>query len=94
MVELSQRVKVAINEHGLISQGERVVVALSGGGDSVALARLMCEMSAMASWSGVGFVHINHQLRAVAKEDADFCRQLSDELQVPFFIEAVNVRAM
>ena len=94
MVELSQRVKVAINEHGLISQGERVVVALSGGGDSVALARLMCEMSAMASWSVVGFLHINHQLRSVANEDADFCRELSNELNVPFLIEKVNVEAV
>ena len=94
MVELSQRVKVAINEHGLISQGERVVVALSGGGDSVALARLMCEMSAMAPWSVVGFLHINHQLRSVANEDADFCRELSNELNVPFLIEKVNVEAV
>ena len=94
MIELNQRVEVAINEHGLISQGERVVVALSGGGDSVALARLMCEMSAMASWSVVGFLHINHQLRSVANEDADFCRELSNELNVPFLIEKVNVEAV
>ena len=94
MVELSQRVEVAINEQGLIPEGGRVVVALSGGGDSVALASLMCEMSAMASWSVVGFLHINHQLRAAANEDADFCRKLADELQVPFLIEKVDVEAM
>ena len=94
MAELSQRVEAAINEYRLIPQGGRVVVALSGGGDSVVLAHLLCEMSAIARWSVVGFLHINHQLRAVANEDADFCRQLSDELHVPFLIEAVNVRAM
>ena len=94
MAELSQRVEVAINEHRLIPQGGRVVVALSGGGDSVALARLLCEMSVMASWSVAGFLHINHQLRAVANQDADFCRKLSDELHVPFLIEAVNVGGM
>ena len=94
MAELSQRVEVAINEHRLIPQGGRVVVALSGGGDSVALARLLCEMSVMASWSVVGFLHINHQLRSVANEDADFCRELSNELNVPFLIEKVNVEAV
>ena len=94
MAELSQRVEAAINEHRLIPQGGRVVVALSGGGDSVALAHLLCEMSAIAPWSVVGFLHINHQLRAVANEDADFCRKLSDELHVPFLTEAVNVGAM
>ncbi len=94
MVELSQRVEFTNNEYGLIAEGDRVVVALSGGGDSVALAHLLCAMSAMASWSVVGFLHINHQLRAVATEDADFCRKLSDELHVPFFIETVNVEVM
>ena len=94
MAALSQRVEAAINEPRLIPQASRVVVALSGGGDSVALAHLLCEMSATAPWSVVGFLHINHQLRAVANEDADFCRKLSNELHVPFLIEAVNVRAM
>ena len=79
MAELSQRVEASINEYRLIPQGGRVVVALSGGGDSVVLAHLLCEMSVIARWSVVGFLHINHQLRAVANEDADFCRQLSDE---------------
>jgi tRNA(Ile)-lysidine synthase len=51
-------------------------------------------MSAMASWSVVGFLHINHQLRSVANEDADFCRELSNELNVPFLIEKVNVEAV
>ncbi len=94
MADLSQRVEAAINEHRLIPQASRVVVALSGGGDSVALAHLLCEMSAIAPWSVVGFLHINHQLRAVANEDADFCRKLSGELHVPFLSEAVNVGAM
>ena len=94
MVELCQRVGVAVKEQGLISQGSRVVVALSGGGDSVALAGLLCEISAKASWSVAGFLHINHQLRAAANEDAEFCRKLSDELNVPFLIEKVDVVAM
>ena len=94
MVDLCQRVGVAVKEQGLISQGSRVVVALSGGGDSVALAGLMCELSAKASWSVAGFLHINHQLRAAAKKDAEFCRKLSDKLNVPFLIEKVDVVAM
>ena len=94
MVDLCQRVGVAVKEQGLISHGSRVVVALSGGGDSVALAGLMCELSAKASWSVAGFLHINHQLRAAAKKDAEFCRKLSDKLNVPFLIEKVDVVAM
>ncbi|MGB9666852.1 MAG: tRNA lysidine(34) synthetase TilS [Candidatus Cryosericum sp.] len=68
--------------HGLLAPGRRVVVAVSGGSDSVALLHLL---SLMRGEYGLELVcaHFNHRLRG-AGSDADeaFVRTLAAELDV------------
>lgn len=57
-----------------------VVVGLSGGRDSVALLRLLCE-HAVPSFA----CHVHHGIRlSEADEDAEFCRNLCETLGVPY----------
>ena len=65
------------------------VVMVSGGGDSVALLRLLIEAGYGDSLT---VLHVNHGLRG-AESDADesFVRDLSAELGVPCHIESVDV---
>lgn len=69
-----------------ISPEQRVVVALSGGGDSVALLRL-----ALACGQPLTAAHIDHSLRPESDQDADFCRRLCAELGVPLETRKENV---
>jgi tRNA(Ile)-lysidine synthase len=66
---LHQQVLATIREHRMLRAGDRVGVAVSGGGDSVALLLLLAELRAEL---GVALlvVHLNHQLRG-AESDAD-----------------------
>lgn len=67
----------------LLVPGARVVVAVSGGSDSVALLRLLCSLRESFHLDLV-CAHFNHRLRG-AESDADeaFVRELAGSLDVP-----------
>jgi tRNA(Ile)-lysidine synthase len=81
MLSLDERVYRTILRHGLLPPGARVIVALSGGADSTALARLLVDLAARVGFRVVAAAHFNHGLRGSASdEDEAFCRQLAAEL--------------
>ncbi|MDE2905199.1 MAG: tRNA lysidine(34) synthetase TilS [Acidobacteriota bacterium] len=91
---LARRVLRFIDRETLIPPGARVAVACSGGGDSVALAALLCELAQGAGWSFAGLLHVNHGLRGAAADgDEAFCRDVAATLGVPIAIERVDVAA-
>ena len=73
--------------------GGRVVIALSGGGDSVALTLLLREVASDLGFTIAGVAHLNHRLRAAAREDERFCRGLARELSLPLETATVDVLA-
>jgi len=77
----------------LLVPGARVVVAVSGGSDSVALLRLLCSLRESQRLELV-CAHFNHQLRG-AESDADesFVRDLAGSLEVPCETGSGNVEA-
>jgi tRNA(Ile)-lysidine synthase len=93
MTALHQRVRRTIIRHSLCPSGTRVLVALSGGSDSVALTRLLIELSKHLEFSIASLAHLNHRLRETAARDEQFCRDLSRRLGVPLVVEAIEVRA-
>ena len=88
---LRRRVRRAVARESLIPPAGRVLVALSGGGDSVALAALLCDLASTAPWSVAGFLHINHHLRPGAADDEAFCRELARDFDVPILVEHADV---
>ena len=90
---LDERVLDTIRRHALLRRGDRVLVALSGGPDSVALLRLLRELEAGGELVVAGVAHLNHGLRDAASADEGFCRALAAEVGVPFRSDLVDVRA-
>ena len=58
----------AVEDDGLLAPGDRVLAAVSGGSDSVALLRLLLSYSGTVPLSIV-VAHVNHRLRAQASDD-------------------------
>ena len=75
----------------LAPAGVRVVAALSGGADSVALTLLLRELAEPAGFVLAGLAHLNHQLREQAGADEQFCRELAAALALPIDVERVDV---
>ncbi len=67
----------------MFSPGDKVVVALSGGSDSVGLLHLLLDLKGFDL--KVIAAHYNHKIRGDESErDARFCRHLSEDLKVEF----------
>ena len=63
-----------------------VLLAVSGGPDSVALLRAMSELKSKCGGAGRLIVgHFNHRLRPDSAEDAQFVAELSSQLKLPFY---------
>lgn len=81
-----EKVKLTITKHNMLSAGDSVCAALSGGADSVALLLVLDELSSEMNFS-LSAVHVNHLLRgAESDRDESFCRDLCARLGVPLQI--------
>lgn len=90
-MDLLQRVEQFVYYHHLFGSGARLVAAVSGGPDSVALLHLLCRMR--RRWQlQLHVAHIHHGLRPQADSDAAFVARLADDVGVPSTIVKVDVR--
>jgi tRNA(Ile)-lysidine synthase len=82
---LPARALRTIRRHELFPVGARVLVAVSGGADSVVLLHLLRVLERRGALAVAGIGHLNHQLRG-AEADADerFCRELAEREALPF----------
>lgn len=85
--EFQEKVADYANEHGLIQSGDNVVVALSGGADSVALLHVLMALNVNCY-----ALHCNFRLRG-AESDRDelFVRDLCTFLGVPLSVTHFDV---
>ena len=84
MGELADSVAKAVAE-GLLPRGAPVLVACSGGADSVSLAGAAVEAGLQAA---IG--HVDHGLRASSADEAEAVRALARKLGAPFFVERLE----
>jgi tRNA(Ile)-lysidine synthase len=93
-MSLAVRALRTIRKHALFPRGARVLVALSGGPDSVALLHILQTLERRGELTLAGAAHVNHQLRgADADADEDFCRTLAGQQQIPCVVHRVDVAA-
>jgi tRNA(Ile)-lysidine synthase len=82
-----------IEENSLFAPGDTVVVAVSGGADSVALLDILFSLRELRLKPAVA--HLNHLLRGnEADADEEFVRKLAESYGVPFEVRRVDVGAV
>ncbi len=87
-----QKVRQTIIAHHLLEPGNSLLVAVSGGPDSVALLHSLVMLSKQQEWR-LGIAHLNHNLRTDAARDASFVDSLAKKLDLPCYVEKKNVAA-
>lgn len=94
MPDLIDRVRRYAAKYALWTTGTRVVAAVSGGSDSVALAFLLRDLAGREELVLAGLAHLHHRIRgADADADAAFVRALADRLGVPAIVADADVPA-
>lgn len=91
---LTERILATVRKFDLIPPRARVLAAVSGGADSVALALVVARLAPELGFTFAGIAHLNHGLRGVdADEDARFAAALAERLNVPFVTRREDVGA-
>lgn len=88
------RMQRTISERGLAEPDAPVLLMVSGGSDSTALAYLAHDLRRAGVFGSLAMLHVNHCLRgAAADEDAQFVQQLADALGIPLTLRVIDVAA-
>ena len=83
-----------IDEHALLQPGQTVLVAVSGGADSVALLSVLRTLARQpARLYRLTAAHLDHGLRQDAQADAAFVADLARRWQTPCILERRDTRA-
>lgn len=91
---IEQKLKAINQRHGLVSFGDRVLVAVSGGPDSVALLHLLYELKDEFDLH-LEVAHLQHGIRGEeAKEDAELVAAMAEKLKLPFHLKEIDLPRM
>jgi tRNA(Ile)-lysidine synthase len=81
---LHGRVHRTIRERQLLHPKQRLLVAVSGGQDSLCLMRLLLDLQPKWKWQ-VAIAHCNHQWRSDSADNATYVESLAQTWQVPYY---------
>lgn len=88
---VTDKVEQTISRYDLISEGARVLVAVSGGADSVCLLHLLAGMRDMRKYK-LFAAHLNHGIRgSEADRDEKYVRALCESLSVRLYAEHADI---
>lgn len=88
---LLTKLKNVITEKGLLKKGEKVLVGVSGGVDSLALLDALHQLSHKEDWQ-VFAAHLDHKFRGKeSAEDAEYVQEFCRKRGIPCRAEARNV---
>jgi len=85
-------VERTIREHGLLDRGDRVLCAVSGGPDSMALLHALWELSERLGLT-LAVATVDHGLRPEARAEAELVAARARDLDLEWRLLAVDVRA-
>lgn len=92
MLTLVERVEQAVARHQLLAEGQAVLVAVSGGPDSMVLLELLHRLAPAHRWQLV-VAHFNHQLRGRSSQaDERLVRQRARQLGLRVWVGRADVR--
>lgn len=94
MTALLQSVLRFSDRHDLLPHNARIVVAVSGGPDSVCLLHLLHYYVAPRRNLELHVAHLDHQLRADSQHDAQFVAALAAAWELPFTLGTIDVAAL
>ena len=86
-------IRNTVKKYRLIDKNDKIVVAVSGGPDSLALLFLLNSLKKELNLS-LHVAHLDHMLRKDSHKDAEFVRKLAQKLKIPVTAGRVNVRAI
>lgn len=91
---MKNKVLKTIKKYNLIENGDKLVLAVSGGPDSIAMLNILKELQEEQSKLNFEIVvaHINHMIRKEAKEDEEYVRDYCQKNKIRFYSKSIDVQ--
>lgn len=83
-----------IKKYKMIESGDGIVVAVSGGPDSMCLLNNLIEINNDENIElnfKIYVAHVNHQIRKEADEESKYVKEFCDKNNIPFFMKKVDI---
>ena len=86
---MEQKILDTIKKYNLINDGEKIIVGVSGGPDSI------CLLNVLKNIKKINFeiivAHINHQIREEANSDEEYVQKYCEKNQIKFYTKRIDV---
>ena len=87
---LENKVLKTIEKYNMINNGEKIVVAVSGGPDSICLLNILNNIKGKLNIKIV-VAHVNHSLREEADEETEYVKNFCEKLNIECYIKKVDI---
>ena len=87
---MRQKILNTIKKYNLIESGDRIVIGVSGGPDSILLLHILNELKKELDFE-IFVAHINHMLREEADEETEYVIDFCKKLNIECFVKRIDV---
>ena len=88
---MKQKVENTIVGYNLINSGDKVVVGVSGGPDSISLLNILNEIKNKKINFEIIAAHVNHQIRKEADEDEEYVQNYCEKNNIKCYTKRIDV---
>ena len=87
---LKEQVLSTIKKYNLIENGDRIVIGVSGGPDSISLLHILNKLKKELNFE-IYVAHINHMIREEADEETKYVKDFCKKLNIECFVKRIDV---
>lgn len=81
---LHARIHQTLRSRHLLPKGQRILIAVSGGQDSLCLAQMLIDLQPKWDWS-LAIAHCDHRWRDDSTANAEHVQKLAEQWQLPYY---------
>ncbi|MCQ2491520.1 MAG: tRNA lysidine(34) synthetase TilS [Lachnospiraceae bacterium] len=90
---MKKKIETLIKEYNLINERDHILIAFSGGPDSVYLALVLLELRQRYQLT-LSALHVNHNIEEEAKEQAAYARRICEEHEIHYYEYSADIPAL
>lgn len=91
MENLHEKVIDTITKYNLIEDGDKIVLGVSGGPDSMCMLNILNELAKKNDSIMLVVAHINHMIREEAKADEKYVQEYCEKNNIEFYSKSIDV---
>ena len=92
---MKNKILETIKKYNMIENGEKVVLAVSGGPDSICMLDILNDIKNDETIDinfEIVVAHVNHMIRKEAEEDEKYVKKYCEEKQIEFYSKSIDVK--